>query len=333
VATGCGLGGLGGGNNGTASVDYLAIIGNIAYATASHNTFCGSGISIYEPVASDALPGTHLYIAGNFSWANIDPNPGYPTPPTCFDGSGIIMDTPDGDQTPMPVAYPQQIVIDNNISVSNAGSGVRIANNSAVTGASGPFAHIYVRQNTMWGNSGDMNQYGDAVLCGELTISSASQTQAFGNIGATAFAACFGDAANPAYAYFLNHGDVTDKVYATLGSSGTGSYYSAVNSTGFVIGPNFSNSSPSFVNATTPGAPSCGSAASVPNCMATVIANFTPTAGAAKGYGYQVPSATSVYDPLYPQWLCSVTLPSGLVTPGCVTGTSITSSVSGGTIR
>jgi hypothetical protein len=52
--------------------------------------------------------------------------------------------------------------------------------------------------------------------------------------------------------------------------------------------------------------------------MATVIANFTPTAPAAKSYGYQIPSTTSIYDPLYPQWLCGVTnLPAGLVTPGC----------------
>jgi hypothetical protein len=55
--------------------------------------------------------------------------------------------------------------------------------------------------------------------------------------------------------------------------------------------------------------------------LATVIANFAPTATAAQGYGYHSISTTSRYDPFYPQWLCSVTnLPSGLTTPGCVTG-------------
>jgi hypothetical protein len=63
--------------------------------------------------------------------------------------------------------------------------------------------------------------------------------------------------------------------------------------------------------------------------MATVIANFTPTTAAAKAYGYQIPGTASIYDPLYPQWLCNVTLPAGLVTPGCLTG----SSFSGGTIH
>jgi hypothetical protein len=54
--------------------------------------------------------------------------------------------------------------------------------------------------------------------------------------------------------------------------------------------------------------------------MATVIANFTPTNATvlAGGYGYQIPSGTQIYDPLFPQWLCNVNLPSGLVTMGCL---------------
>jgi hypothetical protein len=54
--------------------------------------------------------------------------------------------------------------------------------------------------------------------------------------------------------------------------------------------------------------------------MAEVISNFTPMNAAAKGYGYQIPSSTPIYDPLFPQWLCSATnLPAGLVTMGCQT--------------
>jgi hypothetical protein len=51
--------------------------------------------------------------------------------------------------------------------------------------------------------------------------------------------------------------------------------------------------------------------------MATVISDFTPTAGGAAGYGYQIPSVTPTFDPLFPQWLCNVNLPAGLVTMGC----------------
>jgi hypothetical protein len=54
--------------------------------------------------------------------------------------------------------------------------------------------------------------------------------------------------------------------------------------------------------------------------MATVIADFAPMNVEAKGYGYQIPSSTPAYDPLFPQWLCGVTnLPTGLVTMGCQT--------------
>lgn len=50
---------------------------------------------------------------------------------------------------------------------------------------------------------------------------------------------------------------------------------------------------------------------------------FTPTNAAAKTYGYQVPISAQVYDPLFPLWLCNVNLPTGLVTMGCLTGTSV----------
>jgi hypothetical protein len=51
--------------------------------------------------------------------------------------------------------------------------------------------------------------------------------------------------------------------------------------------------------------------------MASVIADFTPTNAAAKAYGYQTPSLTSVADPLFPQWLCNANLPPGLVDSPC----------------
>ncbi|MGC2661451.1 MAG: hypothetical protein WA324_26150, partial [Bryobacteraceae bacterium] len=58
------------------------------------------------------------------------------------------------------------------------------------------------------------------------------------------------------------------------------------------------------------------------NCMATVIANFTPTNSSAKAYGYQTPVSTPVTNSLFPTWLCNVGLPSGLVSTPCVPGNS-----------
>jgi hypothetical protein len=63
----------------------------------------------------------------------------------------------------------------------------------------------------------------------------------------------------------------------------------------------------------------------VPDCMAPVIAGFTPTTAAAAGFSYQIPGSTPVEDALFPQWLCNVNLPSGLVTMGCATGASAAS--------
>jgi hypothetical protein len=55
-------------------------------------------------------------------------------------------------------------------------------------------------------------------------------------------------------------------------------------------------------------------------CVASIVAGLTPTNVAAAGYGYQVPGPAPAYDPLFPQWLCNVNLPTGLVTMGCRTG-------------
>jgi hypothetical protein len=87
-------------------------------------------------------------------------------------------------------------------------------------------------------------------------------------------------------------------------------------------GRNILGVSPAFANPTNPGAPSCGSATSVVNCMAATIANFRPTAAGALGMGYQapqniVPGIGASQDALFPAWLCNVILPAGLITKHC----------------
>ena len=124
IANGCQLGGFEISAQGTMSVDYVAFIGNIAYNAAQGSLGCDSGMSIFQPVQSDSLPGTHIYVAGNFAWRNFNSDPcngGVPT-----DGQGIMIDTPDGSQNHMPSPYAAQIVVDNNISVSNGGPGIKV---------------------------------------------------------------------------------------------------------------------------------------------------------------------------------------------------------------
>jgi hypothetical protein len=81
-------------------------------------------------------------------------------------------------------------------------------------------------------------------------------------------------------------------------------------------GNTFANSS--LASPANPAAPSCGSFSTTSACMATVIANFKPSASEAQSFGYQTPSTTSIYDPLFPQSLCNVNLPPDLVTMGCL---------------
>jgi hypothetical protein len=308
VASGC----MGGGFTAydlstSASVDYIAYVGNIAYNSAQGSGECYSGLNIYQPIASDTNPGTHLYIAGNFSYSNLDPNPCNATAPT--DGEGVILDTFDFSHNGGP-PYAQQVLVENNIFVNNGGRGIEVLNNSA--GSS--HAAIYIVQNTTWGDLTDPNQNGTG--CGEVALDSASDTQVYGNLISTRSAT--GCGVNPIYALSVQFGDSTDSVDSNFafGSNGNNAYLA--NSGAFAYGSkNLLGTNPAFANPVVPAAPNCQTASNVTNCMAPVIADFVPTAAAAKGFGYQAPSSTSTPDTLFPQWLCSANLPSGLVTLGC----------------
>jgi hypothetical protein len=304
--------GVGTYNQGFAGVDYLALVGNIAYKTSGTASYvCGSGFSVNQPVLSDTLPGTHIYLGGNFAWGSFNANPCGGGKPT--DGNGIVIDTPAGVIGGVQFPYQGQIVVDNNLLVANGGRGLEVYANSAGTG---PFASIYFLHNTMWGNNGDLTQNG--TYCGEMLLNAAFNTQAFLNLAVTA--ATTGCGANPIYAYYVgSSATTTDLIYQNWGYAASGTNAGIANSTGFSYGPiNTFGTNPNFAHPVAPGAPNCGGAASVPACMADVIANFTPTNAA--GYGYQTPSTTSVYDPLFPQWLCNVDLPTGLISMGCQTG-------------
>jgi hypothetical protein len=320
VANGCGLAGFGSANEGNLfGVDYLAIVGNIAYRGTQGHGECGSGITIFQPVASDQLAGTHLYIAGNFSFENVDANPCDGKSPT--DGEGITLDSLSGLNTRGLPSYDQQAVVENNVLVFNGNAGF------GGGGSGNQLAPIYLRHNTMYGNFTDSNQ-SDSV-CGQMTLggyppaaqSSINLVQAYLNLAMPSGSTEPACGSNRAYAYYAYNATSTDHVYQNFGYSAAGNNTQVTNSTGFSFDSNnVFGTNPGFPNPVAPGAPSCSTYSSVPACMAQVIANFTPTNPAAAGYGYQMPSSASVYDPLFPQWLCSVNLPQGLVTPGCLSG-------------
>jgi hypothetical protein len=309
VANGCQGGGFAAYGNSTYNVDYVAIVGNIAYDSVQGSGECFSGINIASPIPSDTVAGTHFYIAGNFAWNNFEPATCAGGPPT--DGEGIVIDSLDVN------SYTQQVVVKNNISFLNASSGVKVV---ATTKAA-----IYIVSNTSYGNNRDtsLNQ----TLCGEITLQSSNNTSVYYNLVRTIGST--GCGLYPNYVFFVQDPCLGDAIHNNFGYSAAGYNADSASCSGFTFGPNYTfGVDPGFVSAppSNPGAPNCGAATSVPNCMAAVIAGFTPQAASAAAYGYQAPTAAPINDPLFPQWLCNVNLPAGLITMGCLSASSLPAS-------
>jgi hypothetical protein len=307
IANGCSQGGFETVNHGNIGVDYFTVIGSIAYNTAQGNHSCASGISVYQPVQSDSAGGTHIYVAGNFAYGNMEPDGcggGVPT-----DGEGIMLDTFDGSQGGLPSPYTAQAVAVNNMLVGNGGRGIEVFNNFA--GSS--HAPIYVKQNTSWGNQSDPNQSG--LGCGDVEVKVSKDVQMTNNLISTRSAT--GCGGHPIYAIDFSQDDGTSSVVSNVIYGYNGNNEFSWDSGSFAWGSNVTGVNPNFTNAVTPGAPQCGGSANVPSCMASVINNFVPKASSAQGYGYQRPSSGSVHDPLFPHWLCTANVPSGLITMGC----------------
>jgi hypothetical protein len=197
--------------------------------------------------------------------------------------------------------------VENNLTFFNGRDGVLIAED--------PTGAIYVVYNTSYGSNLAPNQ--NYFGCAEIGIVASSNTSIYSNLVETSQAN--GCGSNPIYAYSVQNGDGTNQVYNNWGWALNSQPTLIYDSGSFAFGSNtFTN--PAFTSApsSTPVAPSCGSYASVPACMATLIADFVPTASGASAYGRQPVESGSVSDPLFPQWLCNVNLPEGLVTMGCL---------------
>jgi hypothetical protein len=300
VINGCYDGGIGAGRQGTAGSDYITIIGNAVYNAAQGNVNCYSGIDVF-PGNSDSLPGTHWYVAGNFTWGTVDPQPCGGG--TALDGEGILFDTTSPFNT--------QAVITNNISVFNGGDGIQVFLNNT---GSPHNAKFYIYNNTVYGNeTGATNKN----PCPEISLASSLSTEVYNNIAQTTAATACNPPGGPVTysALGVSGANTTDILYNNFLYSAAGHN---TDGSGATFLNNLTGTSAAFVNPVKPSAPNCTGFTTVPACMATMIANFTPTTPSAKSSGYQIPSTVSHFDPLYPQWLCTVTnLPAGLVTPGC----------------
>ena len=291
-----------GGQPFSSGVDYFVLVGDIAYNASQMTNACGSGVSIWKPVQTDNLPGTHIYVSQTFTWGNVDPE-------TCnggtnTDGEGVILDTFTAYN------YTGQAALENNIALFNGGLGFE----AWETGS----APVYMVNNTAASNHVDSTRPG---LCAEIgggtgtgLITNVQFSQNL--VRSDSSATCKGFLP---YAYMISHADSSDVLFNSFGYNALGRN---VYGSGVTLGPNnIFGTDPMFANLPTsmPPAPNCSGYANVIACMAPLIAGLTPTSSSVPaGWGYQPPSSTPIYNPLYPQWLCSVDLPNGIVTPGCL---------------
>ena len=111
--------------------DYAAIYGNTIHDCAKFATYCGSGISFYEAIASDSQSGFHNWVSHNISYANS--NVGVTG---CHDGNGIIFDdwnnTQNGCALSQP-AYTQDGLVEENLAYGNGGVGIKPYQSSNIT--------------------------------------------------------------------------------------------------------------------------------------------------------------------------------------------------------
>ena len=314
IANGCGAGGFGAFSVGTFGVDYIAIVGSIAYNAAQNSLYCYSGISIYQPLASDSAAGTHIYVAGNFSYSNAQP--AVCAGVTAPGADGAIFDSFDGcagtscGAGSLGTIYTQQAVMAFNFF---AGNGGRCYEYQTSTKNAAFFPTILRYNNTCYGDLLDTHM--NTNLCSEATVNIGYGITDFKNIvDNTVATACTGHTAYAMFAYDANSANVSiaGNLFFSAGSA-TGSFNDDGNT--FSYGTNATVANPGFTAPAVPGAPSCGSASSVPKCMSTVISNFASTA--APTYGYQTALTKNGSDPYFPKWLCSAGLPHGLVTLSC----------------
>lgn len=309
IANGCQGGGFISYNTSTtAGTDYLTLVGNIAYNAAQGAGECFSGFSMYQPLNFDTVAGTHLFMGGNFAFGNIDPATCAGGPPT--DGEGFNFDTLDHSQGGGAV-YTGQAVAENNISVFNGGKGYEAENNNAGS----THAPIFFKNNTSFGNSTDPNQTTGCFDRGELNQQNAQNVTWTNNLAQTRNGtSCSGE---PLYG-FTALPPATGSIINGSWWLGISGHNTDPNTPSFVLGTgNTIGTNPTFTNPIQPPAPACSGTASVPACMASVIDNYIPIAPASTTLGYQTPSPDAVNDPLFPQWLCNVNLPAGLISSAC----------------
>ncbi len=150
----CGCSGISGRDG-----DYLTIQDNIVRDNAKISPYNCSGISIYQPVQKDTLPGYHILIRRNVAFENecrLAFTPlGFDKP---TDGNGIILDDFYQTQRTGVPPFLAASLVENNLTFNNGGNGIKVYEAEQVT----------VRNNTAWHNNYVLSEGGN--FWGEITF-------------------------------------------------------------------------------------------------------------------------------------------------------------------
>jgi hypothetical protein len=145
----------GGAGLGALHADYVRFEGNVVHDNATRSDYGDSGIDLWEMQASDTLPGFHIVIRNNLSYANIES--GIPAA-LQTDGEGIILDSFDyADPMYGTTPYAQESLVENNVIWKNGGRGIE------ASGAQ-PTSHVTIRNNTLFDDNTQAQEYGGAEI-------------------------------------------------------------------------------------------------------------------------------------------------------------------------
>ena len=320
-------------------VDQFAVVGAITYndaASLNSGGLCASGVAVIPVGGPDPSEGTHVFVAGNFGYQNVNA----PSGAGCnTDGEGLIFDSWACSN------YVYQGVAEQNVWWANGSAGFEIFPNCLNNGDK---AKIYAFGNTSYGNQRDPVRKGAA---SDLMINQLAPTSdgggfydIFDNIFVTTKATSGDNASTPVYTagVALNNNNVSlVKIdHNVIWQSNPGSVVKEGNpntdvwirgyrkKTSFPFGIN-DYKDPVFANAgaLATEAPDCANYTNTTACMNQgyhVAANLTPKAAA--GYGYVAPGPCKS-DPFFPIWLkgvvflrwngSSLTENPGLITKPC----------------
>jgi hypothetical protein len=135
--------------------DYVRFEGNTVHDNSSRSDYGDSGIDLWEMQASDTQSGFHIVIRNNLSYSNVESD--IPSD-LQTDGEGIILDSFDyADSTYGSTPYTQETLVENNVIWRNGGRGIEAA------GAQ-PTSHVTIRNNTVFDDNVQQQQYGGAEI-------------------------------------------------------------------------------------------------------------------------------------------------------------------------